>query len=161
MRKYVVVMVALAGCASYQSSYRRSRVDASELVWAYDNKLQVTRSGKVVAEQRDWDGLPEAVICVPRARAWAESAASRDGTGKLLTWTGFSIMMGSLVAGSVLVFRDVSNTDDMLLGVGVMGGGLLVGLPIGGGGLVMRARADTTAIDAVNVYNDERGACPR
>ena len=159
--RYAIVALALAGCASYQSSYRRSRVDASELVWAYDNKLQVTRGGHVVAEQRDWGGLPEAVICVPRARAWAESAASRDRTGKLLTWTGFSLMIGSLVAGSVLVFRDLDNTDDMLLGVGVMGGGLLVGLPIGGGGLVMRARADTTAIDAVNVYNDERASCGR
>ena len=54
----LVVMVTGMGCTPYQSIYRRTRLDGRELVWAYHDRFQVTRDGKVVAEQGDWEGLP-------------------------------------------------------------------------------------------------------
>jgi len=156
-----LALVALAGCASYQSTYRRSHSAPSELVWAYHDRFQVTRDGQIVAEQRDWDALSGVVACVPRARSWAESAASGDRTGSVLSWSGIAVMLGGLVAGSVLIFRDTSNTDQVLLGGGVLLGGTIVGGSLAVTGLVKRARADATAIDAVNLYNDERAGCPR
>ena len=155
------MIVALAGCASYQSSFHPTHVDAGELIWAYDRAFQVTQDGKVVAEQRDWDGLTGAVACVPRAHEMASSAASRDHRGKVLTWSGIGVMVAGLVVGGAVMFHDTSNVDGVLLGGGVMIGGLLVGLIPTATGLVMRARADTNAIDAVNIYNDERATCRR
>src|SRR5262249_7592782 len=98
-----IALLALAGCGSYQSSYHRSRSTPSELVWAYHDRFQVTRDGQIVAEQRDWDALSGVVACVPRARSWAESAASGDRTGSVLSWSGIAVMLGGLVAGSVLI----------------------------------------------------------
>jgi hypothetical protein len=166
-RPALAVVAALAaltvatGCTSYQSTYHRSHVTAGELVWSYDNAFQVTQDGKIVAAQRDWDGLSGVVACVPRARDTAESAASRDRTGKIVSWTGVAILTVGAVAGTALVFRDTSNTDSVLAGLGAIGGGLVIGLPTFIGGFYTRARADTTAIDAVNIYNDERGSCRR
>jgi hypothetical protein len=156
-----IALLALAGCASYQSSYHRSHSTPSELVWAYHDRFQVTRDGKIVAEQRDWDELSGVVACVPRARSWAESAASGDRTGSVLSWTGIAIMVGSLAAGTVLIFQDTNNTDQLLLGGGVLLGGVITGGSLAVTGLVKRARADAEAIDAVNLYNDERTSCAR
>jgi hypothetical protein len=161
MRWLVVIIIALTGCASYQSSFHPTHVDARELIWAYDNAFQVTQDGKLIAEQRDWDGLPGAVACVPRAREAADSAVSRDRRGKILTWSGVAVMLAGLATGAALVFHDTSNTDDVLLGGGVMIGGLLGGVVPVLTGMVSRARADTNAIDAVNIYNDERATCRR
>src|ERR1043165_2675602 len=102
--------VGSAGCTSYQSTYHRGHATAGELVWAYDNAFQVTQDGKIVAAQRDWDGLSGVVACVPRARDTAESAASRDRTGKIVSWTGVAIMIAGAVGGTALGFRDTSNT---------------------------------------------------
>ena len=155
----MIAVSALAACASYQSSFHRTRGDAGELVWAYDKAFQVTQDGKIVAEQRDWTGLSEAVACVPRARDLASSAASRDRRGKVLTWSGVAVMVAGLVVGGAVMFQDTGNVDQVLLGGGVMITGLLVGVVPVTTGLVTRARADTNAIDAVNIYNDERTTC--
>ena len=158
--RLAIACAMLAGCTTWQSTYHRQRVEASELVWQYDAKLEVTRDGKLVAQQRDWDGLAEAVVCVPRAKEYAESAASRDRTGSLMTWGGLAVLAGGVIAGSVLILSDTSNTDQMLAGAGVMLGGVVIGGPTALGGIVTRYRADASAIDAVNVYNDERrGSC--
>lgn len=156
---FALAIAALGGCGGYRSSYRRAHPGARELVWTYHNKLQVTRDGQIVAEQRDWDALSGAVACVPRARAWAATAASRDRTGSVLSWTGIATMVGGVVAGSALLFSDTSNTDQVLLGGGVMIGGLIAGTPLLLGGMTTRVRADASAIDAVNLYNDERASC--
>src|SRR5262245_2752979 len=89
----IVSAVAVGACASYRSSFQRTRVDSGELVWAYDTAFQVTQDGKVVAEQRDWGRLTDTVACVPRAREMADSAASRDRRGKVLTWSGIALMV--------------------------------------------------------------------
>jgi len=154
-----IALLALAGCASYQSTYRRGHSAPSELVWAYHDRFQVTRDGKIVAEQRDWDDLSGIVACVPRARDWAESAASGDRTGSILGYTGIAAMLGGIAAGTALIFQDTSNTDQLLLGTGVMLGSVIVGGTLAVTGVIKRARADATAIDAVNLYNDERASC--
>jgi len=157
--KRAIALLALAGCASYQSSYHRSRSAPSELVWAYHDRFQVTREGKIVAEQRNWDELSGLVACVPRAREWADSAASGDRTGAVLSYTGLAVMLGALAAGTVLIFQDTSNTDQLLLGGGVLLGGVITGGSLAVTGVIKRARADASAIDAVNLYNDERATC--
>ena len=161
MRAWIAVVAALGACGGYQSSYTRATADARELIWAYDNRVQVTQGGHVVAQQRDWGDLPDVVGCVPRARAWASSASSRDGTGRIVMYTGLLVMLAGVAAGSYLALEDTDNTDQMLAGLGVMGGGLVFGLATVPTGAYLRASADTRAIDAVNVYNDERGGCAR
>jgi hypothetical protein len=167
LRHRVAAAIAIAaaaaligpGCGGYQSSYRRTSSTPSELVWAYRDKFLVTQDGKIVAEERDWDGLTGVVACVPRARDWADTAASRDRSGAVLGWTGVGIMLAGIAAGATLLLQDTSNTDQILLGGGVMIGGVAVGTPFALTGVVRRAQAQATAIDAVNVYNDERAVC--
>jgi len=65
------LLASATGCTSHASSYRRARPAAGELVWAYRERFQVTRDSEILAEQHDWDALPGAVTCVPRARDWA------------------------------------------------------------------------------------------
>jgi hypothetical protein len=155
----VVVPVALAGCTTYQSTYRRTRLDGRELVWAYHDRFQVTRDGKVVAEQGDWEALPSALACVPAARIHAERAAANDSTGRTSYWTGTAIVIAGYVAGAVAIALDPHDDQHVGIGLASAGVGGLVGLPLVFWGIDTRARADMTAIDAVNVFNDERASC--
>ncbi|HSS02607.1 MAG TPA: hypothetical protein VLM79_36350 [Kofleriaceae bacterium] len=153
------VLVALAGCTTYQSTYRRTRLDGRELVWAYRDRFQVTRDGKVLAEQGDWDGLPSALACVPAARIHAERAADRDSAGRSYFWTGTAILIAGYAAAAAFIATDPHDVDHALLGLASAGVGGLVGLPLVLWGSDTRARANMTAIDAVNVFNDERASC--
>lgn len=155
----LVVLVALAGCATYQSTYRRTRLDGRELVWAYHDRFQVTRDGKVVAEQGDWEGLPGALACVPAARIHGERAAANDSAGRTYYWTGTAIIIAGYVAAAAIIAADPHDFDHAIIGLASAGVGGLVGLPLVLWGVDARARADMTAIDAVNVFNDERASC--
>jgi hypothetical protein len=157
--RWLVLLAALAGCSTYHSAYRRTRADRSELVWAYHGRFQVTREGKVVAEQGDWNGLPSALACVPVARIQAERAASRDDAGRTYFWTGNAIMIAGVVAATALIASDPHDIDHVGLGLASATLGFLVGLPLGLWGMDTRARADMTAIDAVNIFNDDRATC--
>jgi hypothetical protein len=150
---------ALGGCTTYHSTYRRTRLDGRELVWAYHGRFQVTRDGKVVAEQRDWEGLPDALACVPVARLHAERAAARDSAGRAYFWTGNALMIAGVVAATAIIAAD--RHDDTHIGIGLFSAtlGFAVGLPLGVWGMDTRDRADMTAIDAVNIFNDDRGTC--
>jgi len=155
----LVVLVAVAGCASHQSTYRRTRLDGRELVWAYHDRFQVTRDGKVLAEEGDWEGLPSALACVPAAHLHAERAAANDAAGRTYFWTGNAIMIAGVIAATASIASNPH--DDTHIGVGLFsaGVGFLVGGPLSLWGFDTRARADMTAIDAVNVFNDERASC--
>jgi len=144
-----------AACASHRSTYARTSTVPRELIWAYDNRFQVTQDGHAVAGSGDWGGLSRAATCSAEARAWADSAASRDTTGKALTWTGVAMMVGATIAGSVIMFSDTDDVDQILLGGGLMLGGVVVGAGVAGPGLYLRASAETRAIDSVNRHNDE------
>jgi len=157
--RWLALMAALAGCATVGSSFRRTHADRNELVWAYHGGLLVTRGGQVVAAQDTWDGLPVAVSCVPRARDQAETAQSRKRRGKVLVWSGIGLMVAAAVAGSVLIYKDRHNLDDIGLGLLTLTGGLSGGLTMTLTGSFMRSRADVTAIDAVNMFNDDRATC--
>lgn len=149
----------VAGCSSYQSSYRRSRGAPSELIWAYHDRFQITQDGKIVAEQHDWDALSGVVACVPQARAWAETAASRDRIGTALLWSGIGAIATGLAIGITLVLAHPHDNGPLVVGGIAALGGIVGGMPLALTGSVMRDRADATAIDAVNLYNDERAGC--
>jgi hypothetical protein len=155
----VVVVLALMGCTSYQSTYRRTRLDGRELVWAYHDRFQVTRDGKVLAEQGDWEGLPSALACVPAARIHAERAATRDSAGRTYYWTGTAIIIAGYLAGAAVIAANPHDDEHVGIGLASAAVGSIVGLPLVFWGFDTRARADMTAIDAVNVFNDERASC--
>jgi hypothetical protein len=147
--------VAAGACGGVQSSYQRTRTMPGELVWRYDNKIQVTADGRVIGEAGDWGTLAPALGCVPEAQRWASSASRRDGRGKVLVWTGVAVMLAAVAGGTYLALEDLDDTEQALTGLGVMGGGLVFGLATVPTGAIMRVRADSQAIDAVNRYNDE------
>jgi hypothetical protein len=142
----------MIGCGSYQSVYVRQSAAPGELVWRYDDRLQVTRNGQVVAEASGWDGLSAAVACVPRARDWASAATSRHRKGTALFWTGLI----SMFAGVAVFEEEVARTDGHVTTAIVAGS---LGAIIAGGiatltGGYFRASANVRGIDAVNLYND-------
>ena len=153
------LFASATGCTSHASSYRRARPAAGELVWAYRERFQVTRDREIIAEQHDWAALPGAVTCVPRARDWAAWAAERDRTGKILTWSGLATIVGGVIAGGAVIFSGHDHDRRDLVGAGIALGGLVTGLTIAIAGGVTRSHADAAAIDAVNLYNDERARC--
>ena len=153
------LLASAAGCTSHVSSYRHTRPAAGELIWAYRDRFQVTRGGEIIAEQHDWGALPGAVTCVPRARDWAAWAAERDHTGKILIWSGLATIVASLVAGSIVIVSGHGHDRSDLIGAGIALGGLVTGSTIAIAGGVTRSHADAAAIDAVNLYNDERASC--
>jgi hypothetical protein len=157
--RWLAVLAALAGCATPHSTYRRARVDDRELVWAYRDHFQLTRDGKVVAEQGDWEGLPTALACVPVARIHAERAAANDSAGRTYFWTGNAVMIAGAVTAIAVIAAAPHDTDHVWIGLAAASVAGLVGLPLGLWGMDTRARADMTAIDAVNIFNDDRATC--
>jgi hypothetical protein len=147
------------GCASSQSAYVRQTAAPGELVWRYDDRLQVTRNGQVVAEADRWDGLAAAVACVPRARDRASAATSRHRTGTALLWTGLISMLG----GVGVFEEEVARTDGHPAAAIVIGSLVVViaGAIAGPTGGYLRGTATVRGIDAVNLYNDgiASGAC--
>jgi hypothetical protein len=123
-----------------------------ELVWRYDDRLQVTRNGQVVAEADRWDGLAAAVACVPRARDWASAATSSHRRGTMLLWTGLI----SMFAGVAVYEEEVARTDGHVTEAIFVGGlvAVLAGSIATLTGWHWRATATVRGIDAVNLYND-------
>jgi len=141
----------MIGCASYQSQYTRQRTAPGELVWRYDNnELQVTRDGSVVAVEGSWEGLGEAVACVPEARDRADAATARRRRGSITASAAAIIGIAGTVTG--VVIADDRSTRDA--GAVVALSSLAVGLVGVVLGLNWRATAVPRGIDAVNVYND-------
>ncbi len=151
----VALYTALAmtiGCTSYQPVYVRQSAAPGELVWRYDDRLQVTRNGQVVAEADRWDGLAAAVACVPRARDWASAVTSHHRNGTALLWAGAITMVVGLVVGQI----EVTHTDGRASDAIVIGslGAVLAGAVAALTGGYWRATAAVHGIDAVNLYND-------
>jgi len=141
----------MIGCASYQSQYTRQRVSRDELVWRYDDGLQVTRDGKVVAEAGRWEGLGAALACVPEARDRANAATARHRWGTIALWAGPATVVVGTAAGIALIDADRSTED---AGAVVALSSLAVGLAAVLLGVHGRVTAVPRGIDAVNLYND-------
>ncbi len=159
----LALAVLVAGCGTYESTYSRRAAAPRELVLTYhDNRFRVTLAGQMVAESGDWGGLSQAVSCAPEARTWAESAASRAGTGTIFVRGGVAMMIGGVAAGTALVVADAHGDTLLIGGLGALSS-VVIGLIALPTGLYLRADADTRAIDAVNRYNDEvwSGGCAR
>ena len=146
------VLSMAIGCASSQSVYLRQSAAPGELVWRYDDRLQVTRNGQVVAEADRWDGLAAAVACVPRARDWANTATSRHRRGTSLLWSGLIVMFASLaVYVEEGVRTDGHLSAPIVLGMPVI---VIVSSIAALTGWHSREIATVRGIDAVNLYND-------
>ncbi len=158
----IMTSVALVGaCGSSRSQYARQTAAPGELVWRFDDRLQVTRDGQVVAEAGGWDHLAAAVSCVPRAKDWATAATARHGKGTATLWAGWIVGLVSVATGAVVALSDTDNDSRVLGGLALMSGGLIVGGGIAVTGNYLRASADARGIDAVNLYNDELAAAVR
>lgn len=168
-----VALVAVLGGCGARSSYLRESADAEELVWAYDDGLELTTGTNVpVAEAPGWDGLSGAVGCVDDARAYAEEAESLGSWASIASWTAVGVIAGGAGVTSGLLLLGV-------VGLGAGPGPLIVAgalslLVVGGTAAAsvallvwaadLDARALPAALDAVNVYNDrfaEEPACRR
>jgi len=149
--------LALA-CGGTQSQYVPKHAPAGEITWGWDDGLTANKDGKEVSRGQGWDGLPEAVECVPRAQELAADADSSASTGSGMLWGGVGAMVGGMAVGIGLAAAD---TDNVGTGIGVMIAGLVGGavLMIIGGNKI--GGAQTKAVDAVNIYNDEYGASPQ
>lgn len=147
------------GCASSQSTYVRQSAAPGELVWRYDDRLQVTRDGQLVAEAGRWDGLAAAVACVPRARDWASSATSRHYSGTAMLWAGLISMFAGVGFAEVEIARTDGHPNDAV----VLGSltAAIAGSIVALTGLHRRDTAIVRGIDAVNLFNDSiaSGAC--
>lgn len=152
-------VASATACGGHQSQYVRAQPAPGELVWAFHDGFQVTQDGKLIAEQSSWDALPAAVACVPRARAWADEAVARDRTGRTLVWIGAGALLTGVIAGTALIVSDPHSNPRVFAGLGLAFGGLFGGEGVWVGGSLKRGRADAGAIDAVNLYNDERASC--
>jgi hypothetical protein len=142
----------MIGCASYQSQYTRQRAAPGELVWRYDNnELQVTRDGKVVAEPGRWEGLGDALACVPEARDRANAATARHRRGTITMWAAAITWVAGSATGLALIADDRSTRD---AGAVVALSSLAVGLIGLGLGANWRVTSVPRGIDAVNLYND-------
>jgi len=142
----------MIGCASYQSQYTRQRAAPGELVWRYDdNDLQLTRDGKVVAEPGRWEGLGDALACVPEASDRANVATARHRRGTIALWAGPATMVAGTVAGIALIDADRPTRD---AGTVVALSSLAIGLVALAFGAHWRVTAVPRGIDAVNLYND-------
>jgi hypothetical protein len=71
----LALVVFAIGC-SHRSTYTRKYAAPGEIVWAYDGGLVATRDG-VVLNGRRWQGLAEALSCVPEAATLAQKATER------------------------------------------------------------------------------------
>jgi hypothetical protein len=148
-------LVLTTACGSSHSQYARQAASPGELVWRFDDQLQVTRDGQLVAQAGSWDGLAAAVACVPRANHWATAATSRYRKGTVTLWTALIGGVVSVAAGSVIAFSNTDHADRAVAGLALISGGLIFGGATAATGAYMHAGASARGIDAVNLYNDE------
>lgn len=163
----VVLLCTSLGCAS--STYTRATAADDQLVWAADDgELTVMQGDAAVARAPSWDGLSDVVGCVPAAQARADGAEVDGALGVALRWTGATMLIAApvvLVTAGVTgaLLQDITPFGG-LVSVGGLGGSvvLLAGAGVAwltGGAFV--ARALPQAVDAVNIYLDERETCRR
>jgi len=158
----IVLLCGSIGCASGKSTYRSHRATGGELRWAYDGGLQATRGGELVVDT-GWDGLADAVACVPQASELANSARSQAIAAPILSNVGLLGMLGGFGAavGVVAVSDDIG--DAAVPSLAILGGSLLFGLIFIGIGGSQRAKSLANGLDAVNMYNDAyatQSGCP-
>lgn len=108
---------------------------------------------KRVASSPTFAGIANYVRCVPQARPHAERA---EYTGR--AWTGLAVAGASLAALSLFTLAGLADSEnqDRWLGTGVSLGGLSMTLALVG--FRYKRIATGSALDAMNYYNDARGA---
>ncbi len=158
----IVLLCGSVGCASGKSTYGSRRATGGELRWAYDGGLQATRGGELVVDT-GWDGLTDAVACVPMAAELASSARSQAIAASIVSNLGLIGMLGGIGASVGVVAASDDIGDAAVPSLAILGGSLLFGLIFVGIGGSQRARSLANGLDAVNMYNDayvEQAGCP-
>lgn len=158
----IALLCGSIGCASGKSTYRSRRATGGELRWAYDGGLQATRGGELVVDT-GWDGLADAVACVPKAAELASSARSQDTAARILSNVGLLSMLGGLGAAVGVVVASDDINDAALPSLAILGGSLVFGLIFVAIGGSQGARSLANGLDAVNMYNDayvKQAGCP-
>ncbi|MGI5862463.1 MAG: hypothetical protein ACOX6T_10465 [Myxococcales bacterium] len=149
-----VALIAAAGCAAPATIYRPARAAPTELTVRYDDGFEVWAADAPVARGLRYEGLEQAVRCVPEAKRHAE-AASRSGSAASVL-SGFSI---GLAVGGLAGLGGFAFEDDRVTAAFLVSGVVLEALAIvtGAQSLSQKAKANGHALDAVNYYNDAVG----
>ena len=165
-----LVVVFQTGCVA-QYTYRRETADADEIVWGWDGHLVATKNGHRVAEATTWSGLSDAVFCVDRAKELAAQAEQNGGRGSVVAVLGLIAEYTSPLTGigtGVGLFvltrptLDAGPAAALAVASGVLVGSALFfgGAGVAVAGVALQAKALPEALDAVNMYNDERETTP-
>ena len=151
----VLTLMLALGNGACSSQTRYTPRTSGELTWGYDDQLVLRDGAREVARAGSWDGLAQALVCVPEAAAEAELAESRATSGAVLRWTGVGLLAGGLGGGAALM----ATQDEPLAGLSVMVGSLLTSLVP----LLLSANHESAstvnAVNAVNRHNDEASGC--
>lgn len=151
MRRVACTVTLLVGCA--HTSYVPHVVARGELVLRSGANLEMWAAGHRIASAIGWKGLESFVRCVPESQL-AAHRARKDGLWSL----ALSVIGGSLAVTSVASIGGIADKqrEHAWLGAGV--GVAAVGIVLAGSSVVLRNRANGSALDALNFYNDSVGS---
>jgi hypothetical protein len=146
----VIALILLEGCAATSTQYQRQNAANGEIVWRYDRGLKATKDNTVVSEADGWDGLADAVACVPEAKILAVSASRHYRLGAALWWGGL-LAGGALLAAPFYISNDAPAEEAL----GIIMFEMVASVTCLLLGNYMENIATPEAIDAVNIYNNK------
>jgi hypothetical protein len=139
-----------------------------ELVWRREKAnraVDLLQDGQVVGNAQDLDRLPQLVAAHPPALSLANEAVAHESSMYTKMWIGAPLgvlAIGGLAVGLVGLLK-----DNYPLGIGGVAGGVVlssVSIPIMMSAVSSSRRAQTSAMNAVDAWNDDyihrRGASP-
>jgi hypothetical protein len=152
----VATSTALMGCGHATTSYPPQLVARDELVLRYDDAFEMWGGGRLVARGPGYEGLPQFVGCVPKAKEHALQA--RDEANTSTVYAGLAIGLGTAALGGLagFAFKDKPTTQGIIFGAGISSG--VLGIIFGALSRQGRNNANGHAVDAMNYYNDEVGS---
>ncbi len=130
-----------------------------ELVWRREKAnraVDLLRDGQVVGNAQDLDRLPQLVAAHPPALNLANEAVAHESSMYTKMWVGTPL--GILAIGSLAVGLVGMLKDNYPLGIGGLGGGVVlscVSIPILMSAVTSSRRAQTSAMNAVDAWNDD------
>ena len=147
----LALLLFSSACASGRSTYVPEATSPGELRWAYADGLRLSRDGVDIGSD-SWDGLPEAVACVPAAHELASTARSERVSGTVFEVLAMSSLIGGSAAGIGLL---AAGEDHYIEAIAVSVGGLAFGTFAAMLSSAGYEFGQVHGIDAVNMYNDE------
>jgi hypothetical protein len=130
-----------------------------ELVWRRETAnrpVDLLQDGQKVGDAQDLDRLPQLVAAHPPALSFAQEAVSHQSSWSTKSWVGAPL--GILAIGGLVVGAVGMATKNYPLGIGGVGGGIvlsIVSVPILMSAVSSSRRAQTSAMNAVDAWNDD------